>query len=664
MANKQIRQEINIFNHEVVEPGSDPSELISFLSSDYNNATFYFEVVAVSSIGTQALWLKNSNGDNEVYDSGVVETGAFAIYRSNSFIPDDTYPEKYVESSSQITFKSAKIIILQDAADITDTVTQIEVGAYEEWADVASAGTYYPLVEPKIWKCELSKFDPTPTFHFAFTAINENDMDNTSVALQESADAAFTSPATVASSVVQFGVDNAVVYYESDPFIPKDGYYYRVAYTNDGTMYGGTIFNAKVIATYPFEKYGYSNQSNYGKLDNTIAVARGQSFRGIDADLDSCSFWLSKTLSPTGNAHAKLYDHLGTYGTSSVPTGGALATSDAFDVSTLTGSDVQIDFNFSVPHTMSFGTAYVIVIEYTNGDASNYVNVSLDVSSVAHSGNASYYLDSWIASDQADLCFALNYIAITKLQNEYLLINEAQAGTGLQEVQTQWDPAEWNDGADGLPTCFHEHSADDPGSNTKLVEKEEYAFENQTGKSNVHSGASREAIGQSFTGEGNTIKYARFLLGKNGSPTGNCYAKLYDHTGIFGSSGTPTGAALAISDAFDVSTLSIAETAEIFTFSTPYTTINGTKYFIVFEFSGGDGTNRVHAFRDATGTHEGNQAEYTPSIWSAISTDDFPFEVYSDIPNSDITGDDLTRGGSALTMPGSAKEIDSYIVTA
>jgi hypothetical protein len=37
---------------------------------------------------------------------------------------------------------------------------------------------------------------------------------------------------------------------------------------------------------------------------------------------------------------------------------------------------------------------------------------------------------------------------------------------------------------------------------------------------------------------------------------------------------------------------------------------------------------------------------------------------YTDITNSDITGDDLTTGSSALTMPASAKEIDAYITTA
>jgi hypothetical protein len=56
-------------------------------------------------------------------------------------------------------------------------------------------------------------------------------------------------------------------------------------------------------------------------------------------------------------------------------------------------------------------------------------------------------------------------IDITKLQNEYLLINANQSDTGLQEFRTLFDANEW----DGVSnTYYHEHSASGSSSNSKL----------------------------------------------------------------------------------------------------------------------------------------------------------------------------------------------------
>ena len=86
------------------------------------------------------------------------------------------------------------------------------------------------------------------------------------------------------------------------------------------------------------------------------------------------------------------------------------------------------------------------------------------------------------------------------------------------------------------------------------------------------------------------------VLGKNGSPTGNLYAKIYaeTHATAYGTDSLPTGTALATSDAFDGSTLSsVYREAVYFTFSSPYTTSNGTKYVVVIDYAGtsSDGSN-------------------------------------------------------------------------
>ena len=74
--------------------------------------------------------------------------------------------------------------------------------------------------------------------------------------------------------------------------------------------------------------------------------------------------------------------------------------------------------------------------------------------------------------------------------------------------------------------------------------------------------------GQSFSvSVGGTLNSCAFYLFQDGSPTGYCYAKIYAHSGTYGTSSLPTGDALAVSDAVDVSTLDINGALKTFTFS-------------------------------------------------------------------------------------------------
>lgn len=144
-------------------------------------------------------------------------------------------------------------------------------------------------------------------------------------------------------------------------------------------------------------------------LDSGDDFGVAQSFTGDDVSLGSCKFYLKKSGSPTGNAVARLYEHTGTFGTSSIPGPGGLVTSDNFDVSTLTTSFALTNFNFSGAnqYAMVNGTKYCITIEYSGGDASNQVIAGTVNRTTAHDGNLSY-LDSfsvWNADAIHDLCF-------------------------------------------------------------------------------------------------------------------------------------------------------------------------------------------------------------------------------------------------------------------
>jgi len=144
----------------------------------------------------------------------------------------------------------------------------------------------------------------------------------------------------------------------------------------------------------------------------------------------------------------------------------------------------------------------------------------------------------------------------------------------------------------------------------------------------VHNGA----YGQCFTATGVRIGRAVFYLSKVGSPTGNAVAKLYAGTGVFGTSMTPTGAALATSDNLDVSTLTGSFALITLTFSgaNQFTMVNGTKYCLSLEYTNGSSGNSIQIGRDTSApSHAGNGIFHDTGGWSADSTYDVPFYVYS-----------------------------------
>lgn len=143
-----------------------------------------------------------------------------------------------------------------------------------------------------------------------------------------------------------------------------------------------------------------------GKSLNDVTSAVSQSFTGTAGRLSMVRVRMVKVGSATGNAVAKLYAHSGTYGTSSVPTGAALAESEAVDVSGIGGSYEDVEFDFGDRYLLSASTYYCIVIEYNDGTSSDYVNIQYD-SSGAHGGNQAAYTTSWSAESTNDLRFLL-----------------------------------------------------------------------------------------------------------------------------------------------------------------------------------------------------------------------------------------------------------------
>lgn len=155
---------------------------------------------------------------------------------------------------------------------------------------------------------------------------------------------------------------------------------------------------------------------------------------------------------------------------------------------------------------------------------------------------------------------------------------------------------------------------------------------------------------QSFNGVFGKLTSVKFYCAKFGSPTGNAVAKLYAHSGTFGTNGVPTGAALATSGNVDVSTFPTQPTHTLFEFTftgaNQYALVAGTKYFITIEYSGGDASNQVYVgVDDSASTHEGNGAYLIGTTWTTISQDTI-FYVYT-------TGDFQPLSESTIKSEGS-----------
>jgi hypothetical protein len=144
-------------------------------------------------------------------------------------------------------------------------------------------------------------------------------------------------------------------------------------------------------------------------------------------------------------------------------------------------------------------------------------------------------------------------------------------------------------------------------------------------------------VGQSFYND--SIRYlnsCKFYLKKVGSPTGNAYAKLYAHSGTFGSSSTGTGEAIATSGAVDVSTLGTSYSLIEFTFTGANKILLSadTNYVIVVSYYGTDSSNYISIGSDESSpVHSGNACgifyEFTSYEWWYHDTKDTIFYLYS-----------------------------------
>ena len=160
------------------------------------------------------------------------------------------------------------------------------------------------------------------------------------------------------------------------------------------------------------------------------------------------------------------------------------------------------------------------------------------------------------------------------------------------------------------------------------VTEDSYSESNRNSDCNLSATFVKYA--QSFTASANGgLSSCKFYIKKSTGAIGSLVAVLYAHTGTWGSTGKPTGAALATStNTIDVSTLSDSSQAlQTFNFDSSYQLSSGTHYCISLEYSGmNSGDTVMIGYNSSSGGFAGNRS-YNNGSWGTLSGD-LCFYVY------------------------------------
>lgn len=135
----------------------------------------------------------------------------------------------------------------------------------------------------------------------------------------------------------------------------------------------------------------------------------GQSFTGTGGSIKRIAIYMRKNGIYNANTTVDIYAHSGTFGTSSVPTGASLGTSNAVSSSTLAVGDQWVVYEFTTPVATSPATNYVWVVSTDGAPTGGPDDIGPIYGSTAgaHAGNYSVTESgSWVAFNR-DFSFAL-----------------------------------------------------------------------------------------------------------------------------------------------------------------------------------------------------------------------------------------------------------------
>jgi len=137
-----------------------------------------------------------------------------------------------------------------------------------------------------------------------------------------------------------------------------------------------------------------------------------------------------------------------------------------------------------------------------------------------------------------------------------------------------------------------------------------------------------DIVGQSFAGTGGYLTHVSFKMAAKSSPVGTLYARIYAHTGTYGTSSIPTGSPLATAT-LDAANLGGSDSWNTFEFDTPFLCENGTYYVLAissYELSSGSVDFRYYS----GGSVDGNLCYSNDggSNYTGASTGDAAFAFF------------------------------------
>ncbi len=228
---------------------------------------------------------------------------------------------------------------------------------------------------------------------------------------------------------------------------------WKLKYSASALFKGGNPGATVTPSNQTADLYLESNKDGVTSMQSGGTVGTGQSFTGDGYALYSARFYLARTTSPTGFAIAKIYAHSGSFGSTSIPTGAALATSIPVDISALptsfaAGNANIVEFMFQGANaiTLTAATNYFVSIEYSGSGGT--VDVGKDGSSPTHSGNSATWNGvTWTAVNTSDVCFFI----LTGAQDEVNMLGgggdtatSATFTTWFADPQDSVTPQRWN----------------------------------------------------------------------------------------------------------------------------------------------------------------------------------------------------------------------------
>ena len=135
----------------------------------------------------------------------------------------------------------------------------------------------------------------------------------------------------------------------------------------------------------------------------------GETFYNTVQDtLISCKFYINRLGGGTvGSVKASIYATTGTFGTTMIPTGSSLATTDDLAAMSITGTLTLVNFNFTGVNKiiLSPGTYYAIVYDGTGYVSGGALNVGLMSPTGTYAGNSVRYNGTTWTSNTQDLIF-------------------------------------------------------------------------------------------------------------------------------------------------------------------------------------------------------------------------------------------------------------------